>query len=51
MSVLGLQCLDEQRVLSGLRRQLHPRRTEWEMAFADGGEAALALLRPQAGLL
>ncbi len=35
---------DEQRVLSGLRRQLHARRAEWEMSFVDGGEAALAAL-------
>ncbi|HZL98849.1 MAG TPA: response regulator, partial [Planctomycetota bacterium] len=35
---------DEQRVLSGLRRQLHARRGEWELLFLEGGEAALAEL-------
>ncbi|MGQ0552380.1 MAG: response regulator [Planctomycetota bacterium] len=35
---------DEQRVLAGLRRQLHGQRTAWEMEFAPGGEAALRLL-------
>jgi CheY-like chemotaxis protein len=35
---------DEQRVLSGLRRQLHGRRDAWEMQFTDGGPAALAAL-------
>jgi len=32
---------DEARVLSGLRRQLFARRTEWEMAFVESGPAAL----------
>ncbi len=35
---------DEPRVLDGLRRMLRPQRHEWEMAFAPGGEAALALI-------
>jgi len=35
---------DEPRILEGLRRMLRPQRQEWEMAFAPGGEAALALL-------
>ncbi len=35
---------DEPRVLEGLKRLLRPQRHEWEMAFAEGGEAALALL-------
>jgi len=35
---------DELRVLSGLRRQLHGHRAEWDMSFVDGGEAALAAL-------
>ena len=35
---------DEQRVLAGLRRQLHAQRTAWEMEFAPGAEAALRLL-------
>jgi HD-like signal output (HDOD) protein len=35
---------DEPRILEGLRRMLRPQRHEWEMAFASGGEAALALL-------
>jgi len=40
---------DEQRVLSGLRRQLHARRAIWEMQFVDGGLAALVeLARAQA---
>jgi len=32
---------DEQRVLAGLRRQLHARGGEWELLFLEGGEAAL----------
>jgi HD-like signal output (HDOD) protein len=32
---------DEPSILDGLRRMLRPMRTEWEMVFADGGEAAL----------
>jgi len=35
---------DEVSILDGLRRMLRPMRTEWEMAFAPGGEAALTLL-------
>jgi len=35
---------DEQRVLAGLRRQLHARSGEWELLFLEGGEAALAEL-------
>jgi len=35
---------DEPGVLEGLRRMLLPQRHEWEMAFAPGGEAALAML-------
>ena len=35
---------DESRILEGLRRLLRPQRNEWEMAFAPGGEAALALM-------
>jgi HD-like signal output (HDOD) protein len=35
---------DESRILEGLRRMLRPQRHDWEMAFAHGGEAALALM-------
>jgi len=35
---------DEMKVLEGLRRMLRPQRHAWEMAFAPGGEAALAML-------
>jgi hypothetical protein len=35
---------DEQRVLAGLRRQLHALRREWELLFLDSAEAALAEL-------
>ena len=35
---------DEPNVLEGLRRMLRPMRKEWEMAFAPGGEEALATL-------
>jgi HD-like signal output (HDOD) protein len=35
---------DEPRILEGLQRMLRPQRHEWEMAFAPGGEAALALM-------
>ncbi len=35
---------DEPRILEGLRRMLRPQRHEWEMAFAPGGEAALAMM-------
>jgi HD-like signal output (HDOD) protein/CheY-like chemotaxis protein len=36
---------DEPRILEGLRRMLRPQRHEWEMAFALGGEAALAMMQ------
>ena len=35
---------DEVSILDGLKRMLRPMRTQWEMAFAPGGEAALSLL-------
>jgi HD-like signal output (HDOD) protein/ActR/RegA family two-component response regulator len=35
---------DEPRILEGLRRMLRTQGQEWEMAFAPGGEAALALM-------
>lgn len=35
---------DEAKILEGLRRMLRPQRHEWEMAFAPGGEAALAMM-------
>jgi len=35
---------DESRILEGLRRMLRPQRHVWDMAFASGGEAALAML-------
>jgi putative nucleotidyltransferase with HDIG domain len=35
---------DEAQVLEGLRDSLRPRRHEWDMAFAEGGAAALAEL-------
>jgi HD-like signal output (HDOD) protein len=35
---------DEPHILEGLRHLLRPQRHEWELAFAPGGEAALALL-------
>ncbi len=35
---------DELQILEGLRRMLRTQRHEWEMAFAPGGEAALALM-------
>jgi HD-like signal output (HDOD) protein/ActR/RegA family two-component response regulator len=35
---------DEPQVLDGLRDALRPRRREWRMTFADGGQAALAAL-------
>lgn len=38
---------DEPRVLEGLERMLRPQRHRWEMAFAIGGEAALAMLEAQ----
>jgi len=39
---------DDPNVLTGLRRMLRPVRQEWDMAFADGGEAALAMLAEHA---
>ncbi len=38
---------DERHVLSGLRRQLHGLRGEWEMTFAPGGPDAGALIEGQ----
>lgn len=35
---------DELCVLEGLKRMLRPRRREWDMAFANSGEEALAIL-------
>ncbi len=35
---------DEPLVLQGLQRMLRTMRNEWDMAFAEGGEAGLALL-------
>lgn len=35
---------DEQRILDGQRRQLHPMRTAWEMRFAISGPEALRML-------
>ncbi len=35
---------DESSILQGLQRVLHPYRDQWEMAFAQGGDAALAML-------
>jgi HD-like signal output (HDOD) protein/ActR/RegA family two-component response regulator len=35
---------DEPRILEGLRRMLRAQRNEWDMAFAPGGEAALAMM-------
>ena len=34
---------DEVNILDGLKRMLRPMRGEWEMSFATGGEAALAI--------
>ena len=39
---------DEPKILEGLQRMLRPQRQEWEMAFAPGGEAALAMLEAEA---
>jgi HD-like signal output (HDOD) protein len=36
---------DEGQVLDGLRASLRKKRTEWDMSFAESGEAALARLR------
>jgi len=35
---------DDERVLRGLQRMLHPLRKEWEFQFAGGGEEALRIL-------
>ena len=35
---------DETSILDGLKRMLRPMRSEWDMHFATGGEAALALM-------
>jgi len=35
---------DEVKILEGLQRMLRPQRSEWEMAFAPGGKAALMML-------
>jgi len=35
---------DEPRVLEQLRQILEPQKGQWDMAFAQGGEAALMLL-------
>jgi len=39
---------DERNVLSGLRRQLHRLRNEWEMHFAGGGQEALEAVDAEA---
>jgi HD-like signal output (HDOD) protein len=38
---------DEQRILDGLRRMLHSKSQGWDIAFAGGGEQALALMAEQ----
>lgn len=38
---------DEPKILEGLQRMLRPQRNEWEMAFAPGGETALAMLEAE----
>jgi HD-like signal output (HDOD) protein/CheY-like chemotaxis protein len=38
---------DEPRILDGLRRMLRTHRTLWDMSFAEGGAAALAILQIQ----
>jgi putative nucleotidyltransferase with HDIG domain len=38
---------DEPKILEALQRMLRPQRSEWEMAFAPGGEAALAMLEAE----
>lgn len=35
---------DDENVLKGLRRMLHPMRESWEMVFVDGAEKALAAM-------
>ncbi|HXJ12068.1 MAG TPA: response regulator [Candidatus Limnocylindrales bacterium] len=39
---------DEISILDGLKRMLRPMRSEWNMAFAPGGEPALGLLQESA---
>ena len=39
---------DETRILEGLQRMLRPQRDKWDMAFAPGGVAALAMLEKTA---
>ena len=39
---------DESNILQGLRRMLRSMRNEWDMDFAEGGEAALSKLSEQA---
>jgi DNA-binding NarL/FixJ family response regulator len=36
---------DDPLILDGLRRMLRTHRRQWEMSFADGGAAALTILR------
>ncbi len=36
---------DEPNVLAGVRRTLYGMRSEWDMAFAEGGEKALEMFR------
>lgn len=36
---------DEPNILEGLQRMLFPMRKQWQMAFANGGQEALALLK------
>ncbi len=38
---------DESKVLEGLQRTLRPIRHEWDVSFADGGPAALEVLKIQ----
>jgi putative nucleotidyltransferase with HDIG domain len=38
---------DDRMVLAGLRRALHEMRGEWEMTFAEGGDAALDAMQQQ----
>jgi putative nucleotidyltransferase with HDIG domain len=39
---------DEAGILDGLKRMLEPMEAEWEMTFASGGEAALAIMEAAA---
>jgi HD-like signal output (HDOD) protein/ActR/RegA family two-component response regulator len=38
---------DEKSILQGLKRMLRKMRSTWEMRFAEGGEAALAILKEE----